>query len=100
MAEEKNTDNTREEKTPEEKAAEARDELARIMAEPLDSDEAARIIAENDVHRSQLKAYRLSVEAKIAGLQSHLVEIDTQLNAIDGEDALARRRVLNVAEAE
>ena len=95
MAEEKNT-----EKTPEEKAAEAREELDRIMAEPLDPEESAKLVAENDVHRSQLKAYRLSVEAKIAGLKSHLVEIDMQLNAIDGEDALARRRVLNVAEAE
>lgn len=93
-------EDTKTEKTPEEKAAEAREELARIMAEPIDSEEAAKIIAENDVHRSQLKAYRLSIEAQIANLKAHLVEIDTQLNAIDGEDALARRRALNVQEAE
>lgn len=88
----------KEQNTTKDEVEAAREELNKLMAEPLGRAEADRIIAENAIHRSQLRAYRLSVEAKIADLSKHIVEIDSQLNAIDGEDALARRRVLNEAE--
>lgn len=68
----------------------AREELRRIIAEPIDEAEARRTLADIDLQKAQLTAYTASLAGQVA-------QATAQMAALDCDAAVIRRRLLNAA---
>lgn len=80
------------EKAEAEKAAA---ELRKVMDTPIGEVEGAKKLAEISVQRSQLNAYRQSLENRYLSLQVEQNKIAAQIAALDCDEAVIRRQMLN-----
>lgn len=76
-------------------AEKARAELEEVMNTKMDKEEGEKKLAEIAVQRSQLLAYRQSLESRYLALQAEQNKVAAQLAALDCDEAVIRRQMLN-----
>jgi len=82
-------------KKQEEEAKKAREELEKVMNTFLDPKEGEKKIAEINVQRAQLAAYRSSLQRQQLQLDIEFSNVGQQLVKLDCDEAVIRRQILN-----
>lgn len=82
-------------KAREEAAKKAREELEKVMATPISKDEGEKKLAEINVQRAQLNAYRVSLHAQAMQLDIEFSNIEQQQAKLTCDEAVIRRQMLN-----
>lgn len=71
------------------------EEFKKLLETPIDADEAAKRLAENEVNRCRIRAFIEQYSAQADSIQVKINQARAQLVDLDGEDAILKRRALN-----
>lgn len=71
------------------------EEFKKLLETPIDADEAAKRLAENEVNRCRIRAFIEQCSAQVDSIQLKINNARAQLVDLDGEDAILKRRALN-----
>lgn len=71
------------------------EEFKKLLETPIDADEVAKRLAENEVNRCRIRAFIEQCSAQADSIQLKINNARAQLVDLDGEDAILKRRALN-----
>lgn len=86
-------------KKPEEEVKKAQEEMKKVLSTHLDPEEGAKLLAEINVQRAQLAAYRTAIQRRSYQLELEYMNISQQLAKLDCDEAVIKRQVLNKKES-